>query len=113
MDRADAQELHVRSVIRTTSSRTTARPPLHILGQPACDLTVPRITFDTAVARALVIAALAVAVVLLSSVRPAASESTCVVKYEHDRLTMHVDAVPLTDVVREIGRQTGAGVVGV
>ena len=64
-------------------------------------------------ARAPLVAALAVAVGLVSSARPAASESTCLVKYERDRLTVHVDAVPLTDVVREIGRQTGAEIVGV
>src|SRR5262249_7701468 len=33
-------------------------------------------------------------------------------KYERGRLTVHVDAVPLAEVVREIGTQSGAEIVG-
>ena len=42
----------------------------------------------------------------------AAREPTCVVAYDDDRLTVHADRVPLADVVREIGRQSGAEIVG-
>jgi len=55
---------------------------------------------------------LVIAVAVLSAGRTTAGESTCVVKYEHDRLTVHVDAAPLADVVREIGTQSGAEIVG-
>ena len=42
----------------------------------------------------------------------AAGEPTCVVAYDADRLTVHAKRVPLADVVREIGRQSGAEIVG-
>ena len=42
----------------------------------------------------------------------AAREPTCVVAYDDDRLTVHAERVPLADVVREIGRQSGAEIVG-
>src|SRR5437870_13199958 len=42
----------------------------------------------------------------------AAGEPTCVVAYDADRLTVHAKRVPLANVVREIGRQSGAEIVG-
>ncbi len=42
----------------------------------------------------------------------AAREPTCVVAYDDDRLTVHAERVPLADVVREIGRRSGAEIVG-
>src|SRR5207249_9773249 len=42
----------------------------------------------------------------------AAGEPTCVVAYDADQLTVHAKRVPLADVVREIGRQSGAEIVG-
>ncbi len=57
-------------------------------------------------------AALVVAATVLSAGPLAAGEPTCVVAYDDDRLTVHAEGVPLTDVVREIGRQSGADIVG-
>ena len=54
---------------------------------------------------------LVVAATLLSAGSLAAREP-CEVAYDDGRLTMHVEKVPLADVVREIGRQTGAEIVG-
>ena len=54
---------------------------------------------------------LVVAVTLLSAGSLAAREP-CVVAYDDDRLTVHAEKVPLADVVREIGRQSGAEIVG-
>ena len=42
----------------------------------------------------------------------AAGEPTCVVAYDADQLTVHAKRVPLANVVREIGRQSGAEIVG-
>jgi len=53
-----------------------------------------------------------VAATVLSVGPLAAGESTCVVAYDDDRLTVHAEGMPLTDVVREIGRQSGADIVG-
>ena len=55
---------------------------------------------------------LVVAATLLSAGSFAAREPTCVVAYDDDRLTVHAEGAPLADVVREIGRQSGAEVVG-
>ena len=49
---------------------------------------------------------------LLSAGPVAAREPTCVVAYDAGRLTVHAERVPLADVVREIGRQSGAEIVG-
>src|SRR2546427_12707396 len=57
-------------------------------------------------------AALVVAATVLSAGPLAAGEPTCVVAYDDDRLTVHAEGVPLTDVVQEIGRQSGAEIVG-
>jgi len=57
-------------------------------------------------------AALVVAATVLSAGPLAAGEPTCVVAYDDDRLTVHAEGVPLTEVVREIGRQSGAEIVG-
>ena len=56
-------------------------------------------------------ALLVVAATLLSAGSLAAPEP-CVVAYDDDRLTVHAEKVPLADVVREIGRQSGAEIVG-
>jgi hypothetical protein len=53
-----------------------------------------------------------VAATLLSAGSLAAGEPACVVAYDDGRLTLHAEKVPLADVVREIGRQSGAEVVG-
>ena len=53
-----------------------------------------------------------VAATVLSAGPLAAGEPTCVVAYDDDRLTVHAEGVPLTEVVREIGRQSGAEIVG-
>ena len=53
-----------------------------------------------------------VAATVLSAGPLAAGEPTCVVAYDDDRLTVHAEGVPLADVVREIGRQSGAEIVG-
>jgi len=55
---------------------------------------------------------LVVAVTLLSAGSLAAPEPACVVAYDDGRLTLHAEKVPLADVVREIGRQSGAKIVG-
>src|SRR5207247_4479720 len=55
---------------------------------------------------------LVVAAALLSAGSFAAREPTCMVAYDDDRLTVHAEGAPLADVVREIGRQSGAEVVG-
>jgi hypothetical protein len=55
--------------------------------------------------------AFVVAVTLLSAGSLAAREP-CVVAYDDGRLTLHAEKVPLADVVREIGRQSGAEIVG-
>jgi len=55
---------------------------------------------------------LVVAAALLSAGSFAAREPTCVIAYDDDRLTVHAEGAPLADVVREIGRQSGAEVVG-
>jgi hypothetical protein len=55
---------------------------------------------------------LVIAATLLSAGSFAAREPTCVVAYDDDRLTVHAEGAPLADVVREIGRQSGAEVVG-
>ena len=55
---------------------------------------------------------LVVAATLLSAGSLAAREPACEVAYDDGRLTMHVERVPLADVVREIGRRTGAEIVG-
>src|SRR5437016_12501350 len=56
--------------------------------------------------------ALVVAATVLSAGPLAAGEPTCVVAYDDDRLTVHAEGVPLTDVVQEISRQSGADIVG-
>jgi len=43
---------------------------------------------------------------------PLAAGEPCVVAYDDDRLTVHAEGAPLADVVREIGRQSGADIVG-
>src|SRR5437667_8907469 len=55
---------------------------------------------------------LVVAAMLLSAGPVAAREPTCVVAYDAGRRTVHAERVPLADVVREIGRQSGAEIVG-
>src|SRR5437016_1781116 len=55
---------------------------------------------------------LVVAAMLLSAGPVAAREPTCVVAYDADRVTVHAERVPLADVVREIGRQSGAEILG-
>src|SRR3989442_2639774 len=57
-------------------------------------------------------AAFVVAATVLSAGPLAAGEPTCVVAYDDDRLTVHAEGVPLTDVVQQIGRQSGAEIVG-
>jgi hypothetical protein len=57
-------------------------------------------------------AVLVVAALGLSARPLAAGERTCGVTYEADRVTVHAAGVPLADVVREIGRQSGAEIVG-
>jgi len=53
-----------------------------------------------------------VAALALSAGPLAAGEPTCVVAYDDDRVTAHVERVALADVVREIGRQSGAEILG-
>ena len=53
-----------------------------------------------------------VAATVLSAGPLAAGEPTSVVAYDDDRLTVHAGGVPLTDVVQEISRQSGADIVG-
>ena len=53
-----------------------------------------------------------VAALVLSAGSLAAGEPTCVVTYDADQVTVHARRVALADVVREIGRQSGAEVVG-
>jgi hypothetical protein len=55
---------------------------------------------------------LVVAALVLSARPLAAGEPTCVVTYDADRVTVHAKRVALADVVREIGRQSGAEIVG-
>jgi len=55
---------------------------------------------------------LLVAALVLSAGPLAAGEPTCVVSYDADRVTVHAKRVALADVVREIGRQSGAEIVG-
>ena len=55
---------------------------------------------------------LLVAALALSAGPLAAGEPTCVVAYDADRVTAHVERVALADVVREIGRQSGAEILG-
>jgi hypothetical protein len=55
---------------------------------------------------------LLVAALVLSTGLVAAGEPTCVVTYDADRVTVHAKRVALADVVREIGRQSGAEIVG-
>jgi hypothetical protein len=55
---------------------------------------------------------LLVAAVALSAGPLAAGEPTCVVAYDADRVTAHAERVPLADLVREIGRQSGAEILG-
>ena len=55
---------------------------------------------------------LLVAAMALSAGPLAAGEPTCVVAYDDDRVTAHVERVALADVVREIGRQSGAEILG-
>ena len=55
---------------------------------------------------------LLVAALTLSAGPLAAGEPTCVVAYDDDRVTAHVERVALADVVREIGRQSGAEILG-
>src|SRR3989442_5759193 len=55
---------------------------------------------------------LVVAAMLLSAGPVAAREPTCVVAYDAGRLTVHAERVPLANVVREIGRQSGAEILG-
>ena len=43
---------------------------------------------------------------------PLTAGEPCVVAYDDDRLTVHAEGAPLADVVREIGRQSGADIVG-
>jgi hypothetical protein len=57
-------------------------------------------------------AVLVVAALVLSAGPLAAGEPTCGVSYDADRVTVHAAGVPLADVVREIGRQSGAEIVG-
>lgn len=57
-------------------------------------------------------AVLVLAATMLSGGPLAAGEPTCVVTYDADRVTVHAKRVPLAAVVREIGRQSGAEVVG-
>jgi hypothetical protein len=54
----------------------------------------------------------ALAAIVLSAGPLVAGELTCTVAYEGDRITVHVERVPLGNIVREIGRQSGAEVVG-
>jgi hypothetical protein len=55
---------------------------------------------------------LAVVVTVLLAAPLAAQQPTCVITYEHDHLTLHAQGVPLTDIVRELGLQSGAEIVG-
>ncbi len=57
-------------------------------------------------------AVLVVAAMVLSAGPLAAGEPTCVIAYDADRVTVHAKRAPLADVVREIGRQSGAEIVG-
>ncbi len=54
----------------------------------------------------------AVAAIALSVAPLVAGELTCVVAYDADLVTVHVQRVPVPGIVREIGRQSGAEVVG-
>src|SRR5437867_6017836 len=55
---------------------------------------------------------LLVAAMVLSAGPLAAGEPMCVVTYDADRVTVHAERVALADVVREIGRQSGAEILG-
>ena len=55
---------------------------------------------------------LLIAAMALSAGPLAAGEPMCVVAYDADRVTVHAERVPLADVVREIGRQSGAEILG-
>ena len=55
---------------------------------------------------------LLVAAMALSAGPLAAGEPMCVVAYDADRVTVHAERVPLANVVREIGRQSGAEILG-
>ena len=55
---------------------------------------------------------LLVAAMALSAGPLAAGEPMCVVAYDADRVTVHAERVALGDVVREIGRQSGAEILG-
>jgi hypothetical protein len=55
---------------------------------------------------------LAAATIVLSGGPLAADGPSCIVLYDDDRLTVQVEQAPLADVMREIGRQTGAEIVG-
>ena len=55
---------------------------------------------------------LLVAAMVLSAGPLAAGEPMCVVAYDADRVTVHAERVPLANVVREIGRQSGAEILG-
>src|SRR5439155_5960812 len=57
-------------------------------------------------------AVLVVAATVLSAGPLAAGEPTCVVAYDADLVTVHAKRAPLADVVREIGRRSGAEIVG-
>jgi hypothetical protein len=59
------------------------------------------------VARILMVAAMVVSVM-----RVEADETSCTITYDHDRLTVHAQGAPLADVVRELGRRSGAEVLG-
>ena len=55
---------------------------------------------------------LLIAAMALSAGPLAAGEPMCVVAYDADRVTVHAERVPLANVVREIGRQSGAEILG-
>src|SRR5919198_1381887 len=74
----------------------------------ACQRGAPQRRLTRMVGRAVLV----VAVTVLSAGPLAAGDPTCVVTYGADRVTVHAKRVPLADVVREIGRQSGAEVVG-
>jgi hypothetical protein len=57
-------------------------------------------------------AALAVFAVLVMAGALAAEQFAGAVRYAKDRLTVHAQSMPLTDIVSEIARQSGAAIVG-
>jgi hypothetical protein len=104
----------------STAWRASSEAGLHRPGR-ASDLCYPKDVLARArsggldssiVSRSVGGALLVVAGMALSAGPLAAGERTCVVAYDADRLTVRAEGAPLADVVREIGRQSGAEIVG-